>query len=128
MTQGSKAFFSVEKKQKTFKHLRGPLRTDRAQRIKVFCFFSSEKKALLPSYFEIVTNRTHRSAAPHHRFAERSRRTQAITPRGIGTIPRSGFTSGTCFRARTGALAPGSVAGRNTAISIANIRHTGRNT
>jgi hypothetical protein len=88
------------------------------------------KKELLPPFltafqFENATIRARQGAAPHHRFAERSRRTQAIAPRGIGTRPKSGFTR--TRDARTGATAR-TTPGRNTCVSIANIRHTGVST
>jgi hypothetical protein len=62
---------------------------------------------------------------PYHPFAKRSRLTQAITPLGIGTRPKSGASR--TRAARTGASARASP-GRKTCISIANIRHTGANT
>jgi hypothetical protein len=42
-----KAFFFEKKNQKTFIRCRSPLRKGARQRLKVFCFFSSEKKTLL---------------------------------------------------------------------------------
>jgi hypothetical protein len=44
--EGSKVFFSEEKKQKTFKRWRRSLRKSRAQRMKVFWFFFSKKNFL----------------------------------------------------------------------------------
>jgi hypothetical protein len=41
-------FFFEKKNQKTFIRWAGLFRMGRVQRMKVFCFFSSEKKALLP--------------------------------------------------------------------------------
>jgi len=46
----SKDFFFEKKKQKTSESWAGPLRTGRSQCAKVFCFFFSKKKSLLP-YF-----------------------------------------------------------------------------
>jgi hypothetical protein len=46
-TQGSKAFFSEEKKQKTFKRWRGAFRNVTRQRMKVFWFFFSKKNRFL---------------------------------------------------------------------------------
>jgi len=43
-----KAFFFEKKKQKTFAPCRVLAGLARDSRIKVFCFFSSEKKAFLP--------------------------------------------------------------------------------
>jgi len=42
-------FFFEKKNQKTFVPWRGPCHTAHHQKIKVFCFFSSEKKIFLPS-------------------------------------------------------------------------------
>jgi hypothetical protein len=50
MTQGRKLFFSEEKKQKTFKRLRGPYRMDGGPVNESFLvlFFKKEPLALLP--------------------------------------------------------------------------------
>jgi hypothetical protein len=40
----SKKFFFVKKNQKTFIRWAGPVQRGRVQQMKVFCFFSSEKK------------------------------------------------------------------------------------
>jgi hypothetical protein len=45
--KGSKAFFFEKKNQKTFGPRSVSIRTIFARKIKVFCFFSSEKKAFL---------------------------------------------------------------------------------
>jgi hypothetical protein len=46
--QLSKRFFFEKKNQKTTSGCRGSFRRGPTQRMKVFCFFSSEKKTFLP--------------------------------------------------------------------------------
>jgi hypothetical protein len=71
----------------------------------------------------ILHQKTHAVPNAHHPPQNRPRRTAAITPRGIGTRPKSTFARG--LRTRFG-LSTTAAPGRNTCVSIASIRHNGR--